>query len=147
MTKKYTQEQFLSSPEFEICEQIYLFKYYLEDSYSLEGISNLTFYIVEKDGQIIGFGSRQDNDIFDIIDCNFKDKFEYSEQHTELLNLIVDEIREAKPEQVICLYQTLQNDCDFYLKSGFELYKDYGQDWFLPGSDVMRFVLKQEPKK
>lgn len=138
--KKYTQEEFLKSKEFEKCEEIYLDRFFLEDEISFEDVSNVLIYIYTFNNEIIGFGSYQPNSAFYLMDITFDTKWRFSEKHLDLFNFIKNEILTIEPNVLICLYQTYEDDYKFYLNQGFNLYKDYGQ-FFPPGLDKMRFVL------
>jgi hypothetical protein len=136
MIEKYTQEEFISSEEFKSCQDIYLNKYFLEDKYSLDDISDMTFYIYKINDEIIGFASFQDNEYLNILDMNFDIKWRYSDKQIELLNYILDNVKKEN----IYVHQSYEEDYEFYLKMDFELYKDYG-DFFMIGSDVMRYSM------
>jgi hypothetical protein len=137
MIEKYTQEEFISSEEFKSCQDIYLNKYFLEDEYSLDDISDMTFYIYKINNEIIGFASFQDNEYLNILDMNFIKKWEYSDKQIELLNYILSDVKKDD----IYVHQSYEGDYEFYLKMNFELYKDYG-NFFMIGSDVMRYSMK-----
>lgn len=143
--KKYTQDQFIVSDEFEKCQDIYLDRFFLEDELSFEDISGVIVYTYTIEDDLIGFGTYQPNSAFYLIDIVFNDRWRFSDKHSELFNFIKNEILSIDPNQIICLYQTFEDDCKFYLNMGFNLYKDYGQ-FFKTGQDVMRFVLDNHSK-
>lgn len=141
MIKEYTQEEFKTSEIFKICEEIYLNKFFLENEFSLEDISDLTFYTYHLDSEIIGFGTSQDNEFFNIVDMTFSEKWEHSDKQIDLLNHIIEDIN--RENKSVFLYQTYERDYNFYLNLGFKLEKDYG-NFFSQGKDIMRYVLIYE---
>jgi hypothetical protein len=136
---KFEQDEFLNQIEiFDLCQDIFLTKFVLEDGYDLDGYSDLSFYVQYLDEKIIGFGSLQSS-IFYTIDITLLEDFEFSDIHLELLNHILNDCLEEKS---VYLYQAREIDSNFYLKNGFELYKDYGQ-FFPEGLDKTRFILEK----
>lgn len=142
MIEKYTQEEFIGSDIFERCEEIYLEKFFMEESYDLDDYSGLTYFtMIENDG-LIGFGSYQDNDYLFIVETIFDDEFVYSDFHKQLVNHIVDQIKSLKRDKFfICSYQPSVEDSKFYQDLGFKIERDFGS-FFPVGKDMTRFVLR-----
>jgi len=145
---KITQDEFSENEElYNICSDIYLDKFFSEFEFSLDGISNLVFFIYYLNDEIIGFGTYQENSSFILIDSLFKDEYVYGDHHKDLVKMIMDEVKLIDADKNICLYQSEQSDCDFYLSFGFTLYKDFSiqsPDMFEEdsGRDYTRFVLE-----
>lgn len=142
MIKKYTQEEFINNEDvFQKCEEIFLEKFYLEVILDCEEVNDLTFFTMEKDEKIIGWGSYQTG-LFYVIEIVFEREYEGTHYQIELLKHLINEIGE---EESIYVYQAFNRDYEFYYKNGFELYKDYGQ-FFTPGSDYTRYILQLKNK-
>ena len=135
MTKiiKLTQDELNSNTDlFEICNEIYLDKFYLEDEFTLDDISGLVFYFYYLDDIIIGFGSHQNNNAFYLIETIFFDEYMYTDI-------------KSMDDKLICAYQADEKDRDFYFDLGFTLYKDFAiqsPGMFNDGFDQTRFVLE-----
>jgi hypothetical protein len=142
-----SQDEFSKSDELnDICSEIYLNKFYREFEFSLDGISNLFFFLYYLNDEVIGFGTYQENSTFFLIDSIFVDDYIYSDRHKYLVNIILKEVNLITTDKIVCLYQSDQEDCDFYLGLGFNLYKDYevqSPGMFEPGFDQTRFVLEK----
>lgn len=141
MFKEYTQEEFINNKDvFQRCQEIFLEKFYLEKNLNCDEISDLTFFTVELDEKIIGWGSYQSG-FFYVIEIVFEKEYEDTHYQIELLKHLIDEIGEKS----IYVYQAFERDHRFYLQNGFELYKDYGQ-FFDEGLDLTRFVMQYKNK-
>lgn len=144
--KKYTQEEFLKSSEFDKCNLIYSKKYPLENGIELEGYSNLSFYIYEIENEIIGYGSYQINDMMYIVETIFTDEYKYKNEHISFLNYLLNIIKEEQiNDNTIFSYQSMEEDLNFYINNGFKLYKDYGA-FFESGYDNTRYILEYDFK-
>lgn len=147
MTKiiKLTQDELNSNTDlFEICNEIYLDKFYLEDEFTLDDISGLVFYFYYLDDIIIGFGSHQNNNTFYLIETIFFDEYMYTDIQKELASHIISDIK-SMDDKLICAYQADEKDRDFYFDLGFTLYKDFAiqsPGMFNDGFDQTRFVLE-----
>ena len=144
--KKITQDEFLKSEEiYNVCSDIYINKFFLEENFSLDDISGLLFFLYYINDEIVGFATHQDNTFFYLIDSVFKSEYMYSEHQKELVKNIIKEIKEVDEEVLICAYQSTEEDKYFYINMGFTLYKDFSiqsPGMFRTGLDLTRFVLE-----
>jgi hypothetical protein len=136
--QRYTQEEFLNLFIFEICANLYEDKYFLEE-FSLDGYSDLVFFTYTIDKKIVGFGSHQISSYMCVVDTLFVPEYKYSEHHKELLNHIIDELKDLK--QSIFAHQSLETDYEFCLDNGFVLEKKYELPYDIDGLDVMKYCL------
>jgi hypothetical protein len=144
--KKISQEEFLKNEEiYNICNDIHINKFFLEECISLDGISGILFFLYYINDEIVGFATYQDNTFFYLIDSIFTTEYMYSEHQKELVKGIIKEIKEIDDNMLICAYQATEEDKDFYIDMDFSLYKDFSiqsPGMFRKGLDLTRFVLE-----
>ena len=140
MIKLYKEEEFFGNIDiFNKCEKLYLNKFSKEKKLEFDNFGYSTFFTYEYKDNIIGFGYYHDNNYMYIVETIFNDEFKYLQYHKELLDHIINLIKQNK--KPIWAYQTLDEDYVFYINNGFKLLKDY-ELFFRKGFDMTRFIFE-----
>ena len=144
---KITQDEIIKNSElYNKCSYIYCDKFFYEDDFSLDDVSDLVFFLYYLNDEMIGFGTYQENSVFFLTDSIFIEDYIWGDHHKDLVKHIISEINSIKNnELMICAYQSEEEDRDMYFDLGFTLYKDFAiqsPDMFVGGYDLTRFVLE-----